>query len=161
MEQEGFESFKARVRAFFGGEYPDELCIEALYEMVEGNAERYEFDMPHLRLSQDLLLAGILLSEWHGQHVVFLTATHYYAAQAMRMLNGYRAFGISCKTLSVGVAPMDALRDADVVLHHGRVYPLPADVHPKRTIVQIFPGETVPHDTRPLSALMCAAYADD
>lgn len=133
------------------------MCIEALYDMVEGNAERYDFDMPHLRLSQDLLLAGVLLSEWHGKHVVFLTATSYYAAQAMRFVRGYRSLGVSCATLSVGVAgvlPSELIRSADVILHHGRVYPLSEDLKGRRIIVQIFPGESVPHDTRPLSSLM-------
>jgi hypothetical protein len=156
----GFELFKERLNTFFEGEYPPELCIEVIFDIVEGNSVYYEFDFQHLRLTQDLLLAAILLSEWKKIKVVFLTATSYYSLQALRMVRGYQRFGVLCKTLSVGVAgiiPKRTLLEADVIMHHGRVYPLLESVHPKRTIVQIFKDEAVPHDTRSLSALISEA----
>lgn len=155
-----FESFKERLNTFFKGEYPPELCIEVIFDIVEGNSVYYEFDFQHLRLTQDLLLAAILLSEWKRLNVVFLTATSYYSTQTIRMVRGYQRCGVLCKTLSIGVAgviPTHTLLEADVIIHHGRAYPLPENVYPKRTIVQIFKDEEVPHDTRSLSALISEA----
>lgn len=67
-------------------------------------------------------------------------------------------------TLTIGVAgniPDRVLRAAHVILHHGRVYPLPEHVQPARTVMQTFPDEDVPHDTRLLGALVGASMADD
>lgn len=160
---QGFDEFKSKLNIFFEGDYPEELCVEVLFDVVEGTDKHYEFDHPHLRLTQDLLLAAVLLCEWKNLKVVFLTATSYYAAQAMRFVRGYQRFGHACSTLTVGVAgmiPQHILQEADIIMHHGRVYPLPhmMDVSKKRMIVQIFPNENVPHDTRTLGALYCASY---
>lgn len=155
---QGFESFKQKLNDFFQGEYPSELCVEVMYDIVEGKDVRYEFDFEHLRLTQDLLLSAVLLSEWKKLNVVFLTPTTYYAAQAIRMVKGYQKAGVACPTLSVGVAgiiPSSTLIHADVILYHGRVYGLPENVRPQRTIIQIFKNEDVPHDTRSLRMLYC------
>lgn len=140
-------------------------CVDVLFDIVEGTNPLYEFDFAHARTTQDLLLGAILLSEWKKQNVVFLTATAYYSYQAVRFTRRYQQDGVAtCSTLSIGIAgnlPESVLREADVILHHGRIYPLPEHVKPKRTIVQIFPGENVPHDVRSLSTLIHANGFDD
>jgi hypothetical protein len=163
MEGEKFIAFRTRLRTLFevpaDDPWAEGPCVEVLFDVVSGTDSYFEFSYAHLRTTQDLLLGAVLLSEWQAKRVVFLTATAYYALQASKFVRRYRDAGIAaCPTLSVGVAgalPIDTLRRADVILHHGRVYPLPEDVKPQRTVVQVFEGEIVPHDTRPLSSLMC------
>lgn len=163
---QGFEEFKNKLNEFFEGEYPEELCVEVLFDIIEGNAPYYEFDFEHLRLTQDLLLSAILLSEWKNLNVVFLTATSYYSAQAIRMVRRYQQKDVGCKTLSIGVLGLiskNILEEAHVLIHHGRLYDIPKDLDmtKKRSIVQIFKGENVPCDTRSLSFLIHSSYYDD
>lgn len=131
--------------------------MEVLFDIVEGSDERYEFDFPHMRTTQDLLLAAILLADWKGCDVVFLTATSYYSLQAVRFARRYEARGVAgLSHLTIGVAgniPQATLRSARVIFHHGREYPLPPGLK-CRTVIQHFKGEDVPHDTRPMSSLM-------
>ncbi len=162
----GFYAFQTRLKNLFEIKDNDDPqpCYEVLFDIVEGIDERYVFDFEHLRLSQNLLLAAVLLSEWKNKNVLFLTATNYYSTQAIRFVRNYREMGLTCSTLEIGVSgclPTESFRKADVILHHGRVYPLPIEVKHHRTIIQIFPGENVPHDTRSLSTLRWATYTDD
>jgi hypothetical protein len=164
-----FAAFQSRVRTVFGIEESDAVnhqpCWEVVFDMVEGTDAKYEFDFEHLRLSLDLLLAATLLSEWKHKRVVFLSPTSYYSAQAIRIYNRWQtARKFTTKTLTIGVLgniPAEVLRAADVIMHHGRMYPAPAPTQHQRVIVQLFPGIDVPHDTRPLSSLVAACRSGD
>jgi hypothetical protein len=175
-KERGFKLWTRRFRLFEldygsafdvpdGEDWQDGPCIEVLFEIVEGTDTFYEFDFAHMRTTQDLLLGAILLSDWKKQNVVFLTATACYSAMAVRFTQRYQRAGFAaCPTLTIGVAgnlPEASLREADVIFHHGRDYPLPQGIKPKRRIIQRFPGENVPHDTRSLSALVHAAGFDN
>lgn len=166
-EGSSFLAFRAKLWACFevppGDNWEGGPAVGVLYDIVEGEARNYVFDFAHMRTTQDLLLGAILLNDWKQRNVVFLTPTTYYAMQAVRFAHRYEQAGVvaSVSRLTIGVAgniPLATLKAANAIFHHGRVYPLPPEIEllpTLKTVIQIFPDEQVPHDTRPLSSLMC------
>ena len=171
LRSQQFTDFKERIFNFLDmkteqeRDHPDNPCFEILFDIVEGTDE-VTFDFPHMRLSKDIVLAAILLAKWKNKKVVLCEPTSYYSMQAVRFA---RATGVNesgdAGTLTVGIASAidrNVIREADVIVHHGRNYMqfLPFCPRRQRHVMQIFTGEDVPCDSRSLSSIMCS-YASD
>jgi hypothetical protein len=127
----------------------------------------FSFSDPELRLGPYLPLLGFLLNMM-GKNVLFLSPTHYYAIQATKMINRWRNNLVQTPTpdfpfLRCAVPQgwnfsVDDLRDANVVLMHGKDFTNNLPEHEKtyQKIVQEFKEENVPCD--PDSYVTCCSF---
>ena len=150
-----------------------ELGIRFEHAFTIWNEDRADFTFcdADLRLSAFLVQIATLCSVLKSDRVVFFSPTTYYARQADDLHRRYERVLLDSTARAALPPPTyrtivperretvdEALRTsgADSVFMHGRDW---SDLLPTwwsgRKIVQMFSGESVPTDARPLSCFMC------
>lgn len=146
--------FVERAKQFFGmkQEYnkDDTLCWQFIYEVVETN-KNVTLAEKQFNMSYEIILAAMLLNEFHGKKICIIEPTAFFYLQVSRKFKNIadmlsRKFEDIC--FAIATCPT---RNYDVVFYHGKKFSC-FDPH-TRSVVQIFVDMDVPEDPSPVSAL--------